>query len=73
MTKKEMIESFANNENQKKLFYNGYKFKKIRKRYVKMLYNEYHKCLNSDNKISRCYVIRAFKSMTNDPYYCVKC
>lgn len=39
ITKKEMIESFANTEAQKRVFY--YRYKKVRKHFVKQCYTEY--------------------------------
>ena len=39
ITKKEMIESFANTEAQKRVFY--YRYKKVRKPFVKQCYTEY--------------------------------
>lgn len=76
MTKKEMIESFANTEEQKKVFYYAYKFRKIRKEYIQLVYDTYHsglKCSEScELHISRNKLIKWLKALASDKKYCIK-
>lgn len=76
MTKKEMIESFANTEAQKRDFYYGYKFRRIRKEYIQMVYDTYQrglKCSEScELHISRSKLIEWLKALASEPNYCVK-
>ncbi len=76
MTKKEMIESFANTEAQKRDFYYTYGFRRIRKEYIQIVYDTYQRGLKCSEScvlhVSRSKLIKWLKALASEPNYCVK-
>lgn len=74
MTKKEIIESFANTEAQKRDFYHD--FRMIRKYWLQVVYDSYQRGLKCsptcELHISRGKALRWLKAIAKDRQYCVK-
>lgn len=74
MTKREIIESFANTENQKLIYYHD--FRRIRKEWLQVIYDSYQRGLNCsptcELHISRSKALKWLKATAKDKQYCVK-